>query len=204
MDLSSSLALIVATFIFVITPGPGIIAIISTSLTYGFKSGSILSIGLIFGDIVYLLVALFGLALLMEFLGDFFLLVRLIGGLYFLYLGYTMVSAKVNRFKLNKDISPSLKKTFLQGLLISLSNPKVILFYLGFLPAFMDLDNLTNSDILIVVSLVFFTLLTGAWLYAYMVSLAKEIIEDKHKLALLNKIAGALMIIVGLFLVSGY
>jgi threonine/homoserine/homoserine lactone efflux protein len=156
MDLSSSLALVVATFIFVITPGPGIIAIISTSLTFGFKSGAILSIGLIFGDIVYLLVALFGLAILMEFLGDFFMLVRLVGGLYFLYLGYTMVSAKVNRFELNRDISPSLYKTFFQGLFISLSNPKVILFYLGFLPAFMDLSNLSLNDIILVVTLVFF------------------------------------------------
>jgi threonine/homoserine/homoserine lactone efflux protein len=204
MDFSSALALVIATFIFVITPGPGIIAIISTSLSYGFKSGATLSIGLIFGDIVYLLVALFGLALLMEFLGDFFMVVRIIGGAYFLYLGYTMVSSKVNRFELNKNLSPSLFKTFFQGLFISLSNPKVILFYLGFLPAFMDLSNLTTNDIILVVTLIFFTLMAGAWLYAFMVSKAKEIIDDKEKLKLLNKIAGGLMIIVGLFLISGY
>jgi threonine/homoserine/homoserine lactone efflux protein len=204
MDLSSSVALVIATFIFVITPGPGIIAIISTSLTYGFKSGATLSIGLIFGDIVYLLVAIFGLSILMSILGDFFLLVRVIGGLYFLYLGYTMVSSKVNRFELNSDISPSLYKTFFQGLFISLSNPKVILFYLGFLPAFMDLETLTTNDIILVTTLIFLTLMAGAWMYAFMVSHAKEIIQDKEKLALMNKIAGFLMILVGLFLISGY
>jgi threonine/homoserine/homoserine lactone efflux protein len=204
MDLSSSVALVIATFIFVITPGPGIIAIISTSLTYGFKSGATLSIGLIFGDIVYLLVAIFGLSILMSILGDFFLIVRIIGGLYFLYLGYTMVSSKVNRFELNSDISPSLYKTFFQGLFISLSNPKVILFYLGFLPAFMDLETLTTNDIILVTTLIFLTLMAGAWMYAFMVSRAKEIIQDKEKLALMNKIAGFLMILVGLFLISGY
>jgi threonine/homoserine/homoserine lactone efflux protein len=204
VDLSSSVALVIATFIFVITPGPGIIAIISTSLTYGFKSGATLSIGLIFGDIVYLLVAIFGLSMLMSILGDFFLIVRIIGGLYFLYLGYIMVSSKVNRFELDKNLSPSLYKTFFQGLFISLSNPKVILFYLGFLPVFMDLETLTSNDIILVTTLIFFTLVSGAWMYAFMVSRAKKFIEDKEKLKLLNQIAGGLMILVGLFLISGY
>jgi threonine/homoserine/homoserine lactone efflux protein len=204
MDLYSGFALVIATFIFVITPGPGIVAIISTSLSRGFYYGSILSLGLILGDIVYLLVAIFGLSLLVGILGDFFLIVRIVGGIYFLYLGYTMVSSKVNRFELDKNVSHSKKKTLFQGLFISLSNPKVILFYLGFLPAFMDLKTLTSTDIVIVTVLIFFTLLAGALLYAYMVAKMKEIVKDESKIKKLNQIAGTLMILVGLFLISGY
>lgn len=204
MDIYSAFALVIATFIFVITPGPGIVAIISTSLSRGFVYGSVLSLGLILGDIVYLLVAIFGLSLLVGILGDFFLVVRIVGGIYFLYLGYTMVSSKVNRFHLNKDINHSKKKIFFQGLFISLSNPKVILFYLGFLPAFMDLQTLTLSDIVLVTVLIFFTLMAGALLYAYMVAKMKEVVKDEAKLKKLNQIAGTLMILVGLFLISGY
>jgi threonine/homoserine/homoserine lactone efflux protein len=204
MDLSSALALIAATFIFVITPGPGIIAIISMSLSRGMVHGMVLSLGLILGDIVYLLVAIYGLSLLMDILGDFFMFVRIIGGIYFLYLGYTMVSSKVNRFKLDKHVSHSKKKAYFQGLFISLSNPKVILFYLGFLPAFIDLETLSNSDVIIVTLTIFFTLVCGAFLYAIMVAWAKKVIEDEEKLKLLNRISGGLMIIVGLFLISGY
>jgi threonine/homoserine/homoserine lactone efflux protein len=112
MTIASSIALIFATFIFVITPGPGIIAIISTSLSLGFRYGMSLSLGLIMGDIVYLLVAIYGLSILMDLFGDFFYYVRVIGGLYFLYLGYTMVSSKVNRFKLQDTNTLSRKKVF--------------------------------------------------------------------------------------------
>jgi threonine/homoserine/homoserine lactone efflux protein len=203
MTIASSIALIFATFIFVITPGPGIIAIISTSLSLGFRYGMSLSLGLIMGDIVYLLVAIYGLSILMDLFGDFFYYVRVIGGLYFLYLGYTMVSSKVNRFKLQDTNTLSRKKSFLRGFFISSSNPKVILFYLGFLPAFMDLSTLTNQDVFIVVTLIFLTLLFGAFLYAFLVARAKEFIQDEQKLAALNKIAGFLMISVGLFLILG-
>jgi threonine/homoserine/homoserine lactone efflux protein len=204
MTLYSSLALIAATFIFVITPGPGVIAIISTSLSRGFILGSILSVGLILGDIVYLLVAIFGLSILANILGDFFMIVRIIGGIYFLYLGYSMISSKVNKFQLNNDIRYSKQKTFLQGFFISLSNPKVIIFYLGFLPAFMDLTTLTTNDIILVTFLVFFSLLSGALLYAYLVAKMKQIVQDEQKIMKLNKLAGSLMVIVGLFLISGY
>jgi threonine/homoserine/homoserine lactone efflux protein len=68
----------------------------------------------------------------------------------------------------------------------------------------MDLETLTTNDIILVTTLIFLTLMAGAWMYAFMVSRAKEIIQDKEKLALMNKIAGFLMILVGLFLISGY
>jgi threonine/homoserine/homoserine lactone efflux protein len=67
----------------------------------------------------------------------------------------------------------------------------------------MDLSTLTNQDVFIVVTLIFLTLLFGAFLYAFLVARAKEFIQDEQKLAALNKIAGFLMISVGLFLILG-
>lgn len=203
MELTNALSLIVATFIFVVTPGPGIVAIISTTLFNGFTRGIAISFGLILGDMVYLLFAIFGLSILVSILDDFFIVVRIIGGAYFLYLGYSMIRNKTNKFTLQNNQIRSKKKIFLQGFFISLSNPKVILFYLGFLPVFVDLSVLHAKEIVISVVLIFCTLLSGALLYVYSVNRAKALIQDEKKLHKLNILSGSLMCLVGLYLIFG-
>ncbi|MCP4882135.1 MAG: LysE family transporter, partial [Gammaproteobacteria bacterium] len=88
MSFESALSFFVAIFIFGITPGPGIFAILARALLHGARSCIALSLGMIISDIMYLIAACLGLAAIANHWSDVFLVVRIAGALYLFYLGY--------------------------------------------------------------------------------------------------------------------
>jgi len=199
MTLLNSLALISAMFVLAISPGPGVFATISRAIASGFRSASLLIFGIVIGDIIYLLLAIFGLNIIAEVLGEFFILVRYIGGVYLIYLGYKIWVSNPS-FNIVKS-SISWKTNFFSGLLITLSNPKVIIFYLTFLPAFIDLELLRRVDIIIILTIVSVTLSFVLLSYAYMASRAKEFVKSKKAMKRLNRVSGGVMMGAGSLLI---
>jgi len=199
MTLISSISLALTVMVFAITPGPGIFLTISKSLSSGFKVASVAVLGLIIGDICYLLFAIYGLSFVVEHMGSFFNIVKFIGGSYLIYMAYKIwnSSTKVS-FKKQKD--ESLTQNFITGLLVTSSNPKVIFFYLGFLPAFMDLTVLTTTDIIIVAIIVFISLLIPVIGIAFAAHKAKELFKNRNAVRILNRVSATLMFCVGLLL----
>ena len=86
---------------------------------------------------------------------------------------------------------------FATGLAITLSNPKVILFYCGFLPTFLDLSALTLIDLVIVVTII--TIVLGCVLgtYAFLASRARRMFTNQQALRRLNRAAGGVMVATG-------
>ena len=154
MSLLNIFAFSLAMFLLAITPGPGVFATISRALSSGFLNASFVVMGIVIGDIIFLLLAIFGLSAIASILGDFFILVKYLGGIYLLFLGYKILTSKEQETNLKGIYELSWKKNFLTGLIITLSNPKVILFYLGFLPTFINLQTLTAIDIFIISTVV--------------------------------------------------
>ena len=142
MDLSTILSLSIAAFIFGISPGPGTLAALSISTSKGLRSGLILSAGEAIGDVVYLTIAILSLGYLSSILEPVMNIVRWIGAGYLFYLGITQF--RVKNFDLNSQSqsSKNVIKLFFTGFLIGGTNPKVILFYLSFIPLFLDLSNI--------------------------------------------------------------
>lgn len=195
MSFESGLSFLIAVFIFGITPGPGVFAILARALIHGARSCLALSVGMIISDIAYLIAACFGLAAIATHYGEVFFVVRIVGALYLLYLGYKMWTAPVN-FDLDSSDQKQLSKRmgFLQGFLISASNPKVILFYIAFLPTFMDLTVLSGTDIVIASGLTFIGLLAGLMLIATFAARARIWFQSERAVRGLNRSAGSLMI----------
>lgn len=195
MSFESALTFLAAIFIFGITPGPGVFAILARALLHGARSCLALSLGMIISDIVYLIAACFGLAAIATHWGEVFMVVRIVGAMYLVYLGYLMWTAPVN---LDVDGSGSDQQSkrmgFLQGFLISASNPKVILFYIAFLPTFMDLTVLSAADIALASGLTFVGLLAGLMLIAIFASKARNWFKSERAMKGLNRSAGSLMI----------
>lgn len=186
-----------AMFLLAITPGPGVSATISRALASGFSSASFVVLGIILGDIIFLLLAIFGLSAIASILGDFFILVKYLGGIYLLFLGYKILTSKENETEIKGIQELSWKRNFLTGLLITLSNPKVILFYLGFLPTFVNLQTLNIFDI-ITISFIVAIILGGVMLaYAYSASSAKKLFKNKNTNKKMNLLAGSVMITAG-------
>ncbi|MEA3289458.1 MAG: LysE family translocator [Campylobacterota bacterium] len=201
MDIYNSLALFLAMLLFAASPGPGLFAVVSRSLASGFSHASVVTMGLILGDIIYLLLAIYGLNQIASIMGELFIFVKYIGGVYLIYLGYKIWTTKVKEENIHAIKELSWSTNFLSGLVITLGNPKVIVFYLGFLPVFMNLQNLTNQDIIITVMIVSFTLAIVVLSYAYLAAKSRMLFKNKSSMEKLNKTSGVVMVSAGSLLI---
>lgn len=202
MSLITVLAFCGAMFLFALSPGPGLFAIISSGLSSTFKNTSFLVFGMVLGDLIFLLLAIFGLSAIASVLGDFFIIVKYIGGTYLLYLGYKILTTTIDETNIEKTKELSWEKNFLAGLFITLSNPKVILFYLGFLPAFMNLKTLTTYDIILVTTLVAFILTSVLLAYAFTANKAQKFFKSKKAKRKINLVSGSVMMGAGSVLIA--
>jgi len=204
MSLEGALTFFLAIFVFGITPGPGVFAILSRALISGSKSCFALVIGMVCSDLIYLILACFGLATIAEHYGEVFLVIRYIGAAYLIYLGYKMFQTIPDTKEALKNGSVThhhtLLGSWLQGFLISASNPKVILFYIAFLPTFVDLTVLTMEDIALVAVLAAVALTLGLMLIAYSAARAAKLLKTPAAQIRLNKGAGGIMFLAGTYL----
>lgn len=203
MTFHSALSFFLAIYVFCLTPGPGVFAILSRALSRGAGACFWLGLGMISSDILYLLAACFGLAAIATHFSSLFLVIRFAGAAYLLYLAYKMWSAPVSALDDNAgDNKTQGVMSFVQGMAISLSNPKVILFYMAFLPTFMDLSSLTGQGIALVVALTFCGLLLGVFTVALFAAKARLWFRSDRAMKGLNRGAASLMAAAGLFLAS--
>jgi threonine/homoserine/homoserine lactone efflux protein len=201
MSLEAGVSFFIAVFIFSITPGPGVFAIIARALVNGPKSCFWLSLGMTISDILYLIAACFGLAAIATHWGEVFLIIRIAGALYLFYLGWKMWTATVDFNNTSAKVeNPGHGLNFLQGFAISASNPKVILFYIAFLPTFMDLSALTGSEITLAAFLTLVSLMMGLSCIAWFAGAARQFFTSERSAKRLNRSAGSIMISAGAFL----
>ncbi|MCB5160883.1 LysE family translocator [Marinomonas algarum] len=201
MTLESGITFFLAIFIFSITPGPGVFAILARSMTKGVGASVSLSVGMVCSDIVYLVMACFGLAAIASSWEVLFLVIRYAGATYLIYLGWKMWTAPVSPASVEKEKGAKTDiASFIQGFMISASNPKVILFYVAFLPTFMDLTVLSAGDIVLASVLAFVALFLGLMLIATSASQAKRLLKSERSMKSLNRTAGGIMASAGAFL----
>ncbi|WP_370257126.1 LysE family translocator [Marinobacter nauticus] len=203
MTFESAISFLAAVFIFGITPGPGVFAILPRALVNGAGSCFTLALGMTVSDIVYLVAACFGLAAIATHWGEAFTVVRIVGAAYLIYLGWKMWNAPLDLEAVDKKGSRSgLVLGFMQGFLISASNPKVILFYIAFLPTFMDLSVLDGGDILLASALTLVGLMLGLMMIAIFAAKARSFFQSEAAVKKLNRSAGSIMVAAGAYLAS--
>ncbi|TYL48516.1 LysE family translocator [Marinomonas sp. IMCC 4694] len=201
MTLESGITFFLAIFVFSITPGPGVFAILARSMTKGVRASIFLSLGMVLSDIVYLVMACYGLAAIASSWETAFLVIRYAGAAYLMYLGYKMWVSPVSTSSVEGERgSKSQIASFMQGFMISASNPKVILFYVAFLPTFMDLTVLSASDIVLASFLAFVALFMGLMLISIGASQARRLLTSERSMKSLNRTAGGIMASAGAFL----
>lgn len=139
---NSILEFLVASILLTVSPGPDIIYVLITSISKGFKSGFLLSCGLVSGIIIHTSLVAFGISAIIKASENLYLAIKAIGALYLFYLAY-----KVLKSPADIDFSGSTTKEkkgnlFVQGFIMNVLNPKVTLFFLAFFPTFLwDLEH---------------------------------------------------------------
>ncbi len=203
MSFSAAVTFLLAIIIFAVTPGPGVFAILGRALMNGASSCWSLCLGMAVSDVVYLLLACMGLATIAENFGGLFTLIRFAGAAYLFYLAWKMWYAPVNlNIETQEYTKTDTMMGFIQGFLISASNPKVILFYIAFLPGFIDLTSLNRDDIILVTILTLVGLMIGLMAIAIGASTARRQLKSIKAMKRLNRTAGSIMAGAGTFLLS--
>ncbi|UCD89607.1 MAG: LysE family translocator, partial [Desulfobacterales bacterium] len=121
MTIESTLAFGLAMLILAATPGPGVFASVAQALSSGFLSSINVIAGIVIGDLLFLILAIFGLSAIAYALGKLFFVVKIIGGAYLIWLGYKMWTAET--IPINSAMSAGKKngwQRFISGLLITL------------------------------------------------------------------------------------
>ncbi len=128
-------AFTIAVLVFLLIPGPGNLALITSTTKGGLRGGLAAAIGVIAGDQVLMWLAVAGVAALLATHPTAFKIVQFAGAAYLAFLGAKMLMAQPGDAPLLKMDS---QRFFMQSLAITLLNPKAIVFYMAFFPLFVD------------------------------------------------------------------
>lgn len=198
MTLSRYFIFAATYFIAVITPGPGLAAIIARALGRGLHGMPAFVAGFIAGDLTLFFVAAAGLAVLAETYSPILMIVRWGGAAYLLYLAYrlwtTPVTGEMEAHYIDRGESSG--ALFLSTYSLTISNPKAILFFAALLPALLDLSSLTLFDYAIL-GLTIATLITiGLLIYATAASRARVLFTSAPARRRINRITGTTLAVV--------
>ncbi|WDR05285.1 LysE family translocator [Devosia rhodophyticola] len=192
MSLFTLLAFTLAYAIAVLVPGPGVAAVVARALGGGFKGAFPMVLGILAGDLLYFVFAVFGLAAIATYFGPIFIIVRWAGAAYLLYVAYRFWTARPGAEQMRPK-SESALKTFLAGFSLTLGNPKTIVFYLAILPTVIPLNQMNPLAFAELAAIVVVVLLAIGCGYALLASVARDFFRSPRALGRLNKTAGAMM-----------
>ena len=194
MSIETIIALAVACFVLMATPGPGTLATVGRGLAHGLGRTLVFILGIITGDLIYLFLVIFGLAALADAYGEVFIVIRWAGAAYLVYLGIKAWRTPAVSLESVSTQAARPVRDFMGGLSLTLGNPKVILFYTAFLPSFIDLTMLSYSDIAIIAAVVsgvpFFVMVVYAWL----ADRSRRMFRSERAVKIMNRSAGTVMI----------
>lgn len=118
-------------------PGPDSLLVMLRTGSQGWRAGLMAALGISSGVMVHVVCAALGLSALLAASAELFMLVKLVGALYLVYLGVTMLRQRRQTARQSLGALPNLWQIYRQGVLTNVLNPKVALFFLAFMPQFI-------------------------------------------------------------------
>jgi threonine/homoserine/homoserine lactone efflux protein len=198
MSLSIYAAYLLACIVVVIVPGPSVTLVVANSLRHGTRAGLLNVAGTLLGIAVIIAVVGIGLTSTIEAMGHWFDWLRLVGAAYLVWIGWRML-----RTDGGTEGSASAKEPrggfFAQGLLVSLSNPKTLVFFGAFLPQFLDPTGNHASQIVIMGVTALAVAAVSDSAYALLSGRAGRLL-DRHRVRLISRLSGGFLIGGGVWL----
>jgi threonine/homoserine/homoserine lactone efflux protein len=177
----------------VATPGPGIAAVIARSLTHGFKGAPAFVAGFLLGDLVWFAIAATGFAALAKTAETVFVAIKWAGVVYLLYFAWKLWTAPAERVAVAGDDREHGLSAFVASLMLTLANPKAILFFVALLPTVVDLTTMNavtfaqvSLAIVVVLPIVLFS-------YVFLAARARELFTTPRAVRRLNRSSGVAM-----------
>lgn len=178
----------------VATPGPGIAAVIARSLAHGFKGAPAFVAGFVVGDLAWFAVAATGLAAIARTAAGVFVVVKWAGAAYLLCLAWKLWIAPADRVAVVEDDGRQHGwRAFLASLMLTLGNPKAILFFLALLPTVVDLASLNAVRVIEISAAIAIILPAVLFSYVFLAARARRLFTTPRAVRRLNRSSGVAM-----------
>ncbi len=210
MSLSLLAAFAATCVVLAITPGPNMALIIASTLSGGLGGGLVTLAGCLTGLAILVAIATIGMTSVMVLMAEWFDVIRWIGAIYLIVLGVRQLAAwwrlRKHAATASGAVVPPLSQAsaasrYLQGLGVSLSNPKVLLFLGAFFPQFVDPAMAPGPQLAILAGLFLLVLASVDLAYTFAVAKARATI-DMRRLRVLDAASGFLLVAGGLVLAT--
>lgn len=190
-----------AALLMNLSPGPSNLYVMARSISHGFVGGLVAALGLAVGSLAYVVATTFGISALFIYSPLAYTALKLLGAAYLIYLGLRYWFAKPQHSDQNH---PSNKKTlgkiFLESCLVELSNPKTALFFIAFLPQFVNTNTAIAPQLLLLGLIVTVSAIPCDLCVAAASGKMRDWIMNSEKLQQWqNKLSGTVLLGLGLF-----
>ncbi|MCP3922427.1 MAG: LysE family translocator [Desulfobacterales bacterium] len=196
MELHVYLAFIIATTIMIALPGPSVLLTVAHSISFGWRHALSTVAGATTGIAIQLLIATIGLTSLLNVVADAFGWFRWAGAAYLIYLGIKQWRSANE--PLTFDTSISKTNLFVQGLIITIPNPKSLIFIAAFLPQFIDATQPLGLQFVIIIPTFLMITFTVTSVWAIVAGNVRGFLRSKRVFQSIFRTAGGLMIVAGL------
>lgn len=182
-----------ALFVAAAIPGPGMTAIVARALGSGSRPTFFMGLGLILGDLCYLTAVILGLALVAQTFTTPFLTIKYLGALYLVYIAWKLWTTGLIAQDIEAKRSTNIGLSFLSGLLVTLGNPKTMLFYVALVPTLIPLEAIGAKDYAALVGITFVVLIAVLIPYILLASQARTLLKKPNSLKALNRSAASIL-----------
>lgn len=206
MNHSHLIAFFGASVLLALAPGPDNIFVLAQSIVQGSRAGIVIAFGLCSGLIFHTLIVTLGVATLFQTSPVAFTALKLIGGAYLLYLGWmSFRSAKAATAISGGQKHIPYKKLYVRGIIMNVTNPKVSLFFLAFLPQFVDASRGMVGAQMALLGLVFIiaTILVFSSIALAAGQIGNYLSKSAKAMTVINYVAGVIFIALAAKLVLG-
>ncbi len=205
LPLETLIAFFTTSVLLAIIPGPDNIFVLTQSIFQGKKSGLIIMLGLCTGLIFHTLAVILGVAVIFQTSIFAFTILKIIGAIYLLYLAWQIFKAGNQKIDTkNNNANIDYKKLYYRGIIMNITNPKVSIFFLAFLPQFTNpnLGSIPLQMLLLGILFLIAALLVFSLIALYCAKLGKIINKSDKSQKILNKLVSLVFVALAIKLIS--
>jgi threonine/homoserine/homoserine lactone efflux protein len=157
-EFSTLAVFVVSVVALLLVPGPVVLYTVARSLEQGWRAGLLSTVGVELGDFAHVVAATLGLSALLASSATAFAIVKYAGAAYLVYLGVRAIMDRSTELGLESARPMPLRRVFSQGFVVAVLNPKTSLFFLAFLPQFVDETRGSVSSQIMLLGVIFVAL----------------------------------------------
>ncbi|OWW20567.1 LysE family translocator [Noviherbaspirillum denitrificans] len=199
MSLDTYLIFLVTTAVICLTPGPAALLIVTQGISNGFRRSWWAIAGIAVANAIYFALSATGVAALIVASSTLFSIIKWVGVAYLFYLGISAVRSKASALTVTSDPGEAVRglRAFWQAVVVELSNPKALLYFVALLPQFVDPDQPVGLQMLVFGGTTVALDAASYSIYAWLGSKTQRFTANERFVKASNRTAGGLLMVAG-------